>query len=469
MKDIDIFSSIPEQFFIPLASKNKKVYIKIISLLYSLVESGLSYGAEKEIFISEIEDYLYSDSIDLETEDEEQGNSNRDKANILIRKLEEYSWIYTETTSDYKKIINFNDYSITVIEALLKIIQKEKLEYQGNIITIYTLLTTKEKQNAGIIIKQVHENTRGIMSALKTLNANIKKYMDNITKKMTPEDILEELFGRYTQDILDKAYHRLKTSENVSRYRPRIIESLQGLLNNKEFLMEAAIFYKNEDEEVKEEEAREEVCNIITKVINAFNDMDDIIAEIDAKNSKYIRASVTRAKFLLNNSKDTVGLLKNILEYTCLKYKELELNLSGDYLEELSDIFTIDTFGYCDETSLYVMAEGKKSFKPESLEVSNISEEDRGNRLREFKKNQEKRYSPKKINEIVNEILGNREKINASEIKINTIEEYVKLIYIRIYGNSSFTKYNIERKDTVVCKSGYSYRDFEIWRNKSES
>lgn len=469
MRDIDIFNSIPEQFFVPLASKNKKVYIKIISLLYSLVESGLSYGAEKEIFIAEIEDYLYSDSIDLEIEDEEPGNSNRDKANILIRKLEEYSWIYTETTSDYKKIINLNDYSITVIEALLKIIQKEKIEYQGNIITIYTLLTTKEKQNAGVIIKQVHENTRGIMSALKTLNANIKKYMDNITKKMTPEDILEELFGRYTQDILDKAYHRLKTSENVSRYRPRIIEKLQGLLNDNQFLMEAVAFYKNEGEEVKEEEARDEVCNIIIKIINAFNDMDDIIAEIDAKNSKYIRASVTRAKFLLNNTKDTVGLLKNILEYTCLKYKEFELNFSGDYLEELSDLFTIYTFGYCDETSIYVRGEGKKSFKPESLEVSNISEEDRENRLREFKKNQENRYSPKKINAIVDEILGNREKINASEIEVNTIEEYVKLIYIRLYGNSSTAKYKIERKDTVVCKNGYSYRNFEIWRGKSES
>lgn len=433
MKDIDIFRSVPEQFFVPLAYKNKKVYIKIISLLYNLVENGLSYGVEKEIFIAEIEDYLYSESIDIEIEDEEQCDNNRDKANMLIRKLEEYRWIYTEITSDYKKIINFHDYSITMIEALLKIIQKEKIEYQGNIITIYTLLVANEKQNAGVIIKQVHENTKGIMSALKTLNANIKKYMDNITKKMTPEDILEELFGRYTKDILDKAYHRLKTSENVSRYRPKIIEILQNILSDNEFLMEAARFYKNEEEEIDEIEAREVVCSIITKIINAFNDMDDIIAEIDAKNTKYIRASVTRAKFLLNNSKDTVGLLKNILEYTCLKYKEQELSLSGDYLEELNDLFTIYRFGYYDDTSLYVRAEGKKTFKAEALEISNISEEDRASVIKEFKRNQEKKYSHKKINCIVNEILGNKEKIKASEIEVNTTEEYIKLIYPELF------------------------------------
>ena len=468
MREINIFSCVPENYFVPLGSPNKKVYIKIISLLYNLVESGLSYGAEKEIFISEIEDYLYSESIKIYLDEGEQAKSNRDKATLFIRKLEEYKWIYTETTSDYKKIINFHDYSITIIEALLKIINKDKLEYQGNIITIYTLLNTKEKENAGIIIKQVYENTRGIMSALKTLNANIKKYMDNITKKMSPEEILEELFGSYTNDVLDKAYHRLKTSENVSRYRPKIVEILQSILNDNEFLMEAAEFYNGQEEEKIWIDAKEEVCKTIINIINAFNDMDDIIAEIDAKNSKYIRAAVTRAKFLLNNSKDTVGLLKNILEYTCDQYKRIELNLSGDYLEELTDLFTIYSYKYCDESSLYTRIEGKKAFKPSSIEINNISEDKRNEKLREFKNKQDKKYSPKKINEIVYRILEQKEKINASEIEISSIDEYVRLIYIRLYGNHHFTNYKIIKKNTIVKKNGYSYRDFEIWRGKGE-
>lgn len=466
MREIDIFNSVPENYFVPLSSKNKKVYIKIISLLYNLVESGLSYGAEKEIFVSEIEDYFYSETIDVYLEDGEQANSNRDKDNLFIRKLEEYKWIYTETTNDYKKIINFHDYSITIIEAMIKIINKDKLEYQGNIITIYTLLNTCEKENAGVIIRQVHENTRGIMSALKTLNANIKKYMDNITKKMTPEEILQELFGNYTQDVLDKAYHRLKTSENVSRYRPRIVERLKGILSDSEFIIEAAEFYKDQGEWKSEADAKEEVCAIITNIINAFDDIDDIISEIDAKNSKYIRAAVTRAKFLLNNSKDTVGLLKGILEYTCDQYKKLELNLSGDYLEELSDLFTIYSYGYYDETSLYTKIEGKKSFKASAIEINNISPEEREKKLKEFQDKQDKKYSPKKINEIVYELLGDKEKINASEIEVNSIDEYVKLIYIRLYGNHYFTKYKVVRKTTIIDKNGFSYRDFEVWREK---
>lgn len=465
MKDIDIFSSVPENYFIPLSSPNKKIYIKIISLLYELVESGLSYGADKDVFVSEIEDYFSFENVDIDLDDNEMASSNRDKANLFIRKLEEYKWIYTETTNDYKKIINFHDYSITIIEALIKIIKKDRLEYQGNIITIYTLLNNIEKNNAGVIIKQVHENTRGIMSALKTLNANIKKYMDNITKKMSPEEILEELFGNYTQEVLDKAYHRLKTSENVSRYRPKIVEKLKELLASNEFIMEATLFYKEQGDN-SEEEAKEEVCTVIANVINAFDDIDDIISEIDSKNSKYIRAAVTRAKFLLNNSKDTVGLLKSILEYTCDQYKQLELNLSSDYLEELNDLFTIYSYGYYDETSLYTRIEGNKEFKPGSIEVSEISLMEREKKLKEFKESQAKRYSPKKINEIVNELLGHKDKINASDIEISSIDDYIRLIYVRLYSNNYFTTYKLKRKNNIVEKNGYTYRDFEIWRRK---
>lgn len=468
MKEINIFNSLPENYFIPLGSKNKRIYIKIISLLYNLVENGLSYGVEKEILVSEIEDYFYSEFIDVYLEEGEQANNNRDKANLFIRKLEEYKWVYTETTSDYKKIINFHDYSITIIEAFLKIVNKEKLEYQGNIITIYTLLNTKEKENAGIIIKQIYENTKGIISGLKTLNANIKKYMDNVTKQMTSKQILEDLFGDYTKDVLDKSYHRLKTSENVSRYRPKIVEKLNNILSDNEFILEAAEFYKEQEGGGIELDSKEKVFNIITSIINAFDDIDYIISDIDSKNSKYIRAAITRAKFLLNNSKDTVGLIKSILEYTCNQYKNLNLNLSEEYLEELTDLFNIYSYGYFDETSFYKKIEAQKSFRPNSIEMNNVSIEERERKLKEFKDKQNERYSPKKINKIVLGILGQKKKINASEIDINGLDDYIKLIYIRLYEKNYFTDYKVVRKSNVVNKDGYLYKDFEIWREESE-
>lgn len=148
--------------------------------------------------------------------------------------------------------------------------------------------------------------------------------------------------------------------------------------------------------------------------------------DIDSKNAKYIRAAVTRAKFLLNNSKDMTGIVKVILEYISNEYKELELSLSSDYLEEVTDLFTLYSYGYIDETSLYIANEGKKSFKPGKILRDTLSKEERQRKIDEFKKKQEKQYSPKKVNEIVDELLGDKKMVLASEIEINSVDDLLR-------------------------------------------
>ena len=180
-------------------------------------------------------------------------------------------------------------------------------------------------------------------------------------------------------------------TENVSKYRPKIISKLQQCLNDEAFLNLAAEFYKEDQELDTIEAAIDKVKEVINNIISAFTQLDDIMQDIDDKNTKYIRAAVTRAKFLLNNSKDMTGLIKEILQYTCKEYKELQLNLSSDYLEEITDLFTLYSYGYIDETSLYIANEGKKSFKPNKISKKVISKEERERRVSEFKKKQEKR------------------------------------------------------------------------------
>lgn len=462
MKDINIFEIVPDKFFTPLASPNKAIYMRIISLVYILVQNGLSYGIEREILVDEIEDYLDSAECNIISDEEEQIINNREKASFLIRKLIDCGWIYPEATNDYKQIINIQDYAIVILESFLKIVNKESLEYQGNIISIYAMLYSNEKP--GIVIKQSFDSTKGIISGLKTLNANIKKYMDRLTKQKTPEEIMEEFFGNYTKEVIDKAYHRLKTSENVSKYRPRIIEKLTENLNNQEFLEEAGEFFKEDADLAGLDQGIEMAQDIMHNIITAFDNLDDIMHDIDSKNSKYIRAAVTRAKFLLNNSKDMTGLVKGILDYVSKSYKDLELNLSSDYLEEITDLFTLYSYGYIDETSLYIANEGKKSFKPNKILKDALSKEERERRLMEFKLKQDKQYSIKKVNEIVLELLHDKKMISADDIKINVIDDFIKIIYIRLYGNNHLAKYTLKTKDTIAQNNGFTYKNFEIWR-----
>lgn len=465
MQEINIFNIVPQKFFTILSSPNKILHMKIISIIFMSMQNGLSYGVDKDILVDEIEDYLNSTDIVIVSDENdvyEIASNNRDRANNIIRKLTECGWIYLESTNDYKQIINFHDYSITLLESFVKIVNKESIEYQGNIISIYNMLYSDAKPY--VIIKHIFDNTKGIITSLKKLNSNIKKYMDRLTKQKKPEEIMEEFFGNYISEVIDKSYHRLKTSENISRYRPKIIEKLTNNLSDEEFLTSAGkvIF---EDEQMNSlEDGIEKVKEMIESIIEAFNNLDDIIHDIDSKNSKYIKAAVTRAKFILNNSRDITGILKSILEYVSIQYNELELNLSNDYLEEITDMFTLYSYGYIDESSLYAANEGKKSFKPEKIKKTSISKEEREKRFNEFKEKQKNRYSQKKVNEIVVSLLKDKISIEAKNLEISSIEDFIKIIYIRIYGNNILAKYIVKRRKDIVIKNGFSFRNFEIWR-----
>jgi len=65
--------------------------------------------------------------------------------------------------------------------------------------------------------------------------------------------------------------------------------------------------------EVSLEDGRELTYRYLHEIIEAFRNMDDILQEINQKNTQYQRAAIGRAKFLLAGNEDVRGQLKEIL------------------------------------------------------------------------------------------------------------------------------------------------------------
>ena len=60
---------------------------------------------------------------------------------------------------------------------------------------------------------------------------SIKKYIEDITADKTSEEIIHDFFT-YHDEIGSKAYHRIKTEENISRFRNTIIGRLRDIMND---------------------------------------------------------------------------------------------------------------------------------------------------------------------------------------------------------------------------------------------
>lgn len=459
-----MFNVIDDRFFVPLVSPNKIVYWECICKLFSTLDHQLSFGVERDLLVEELQYYFeQAQAADIE-EDDMEGKSARDKANWMLRRLEEYGWIDIETDKSYVQRVNFREYAVKVIKTLLEIEDGKQIEYQGYIYTIYNLVRG-DADNPGIVLLSIVENTDLLITGLKNLNSSIKHYIDDLTKYKTPAEIMNVLFNDYIENIVDKAYHRLLTSDNVSKFRPEIVERLESKSRSKHYVEKARAELAS-IREIPEEEAEELVYYYIHQVVTAFQDMDEILAEINNKNTQYQRAAINRAKFYLIGGEDVRGQLKDILSDLSYRIAEEKMDLKGIYeIEYIDELVRLYSSSVIDEKSLYTVIEGERSFEPKEIEKTEPDFELRNEKLKKMMEKLARVLNPEKINGYIDKQLADKNSMQASELPMTSVDDFVKMIYVRLYGQRKNMNYKISSGKEME-KNGYRFKDFEITRKE---
>ena len=459
-----MFHIIDEHFFVPLASPNKLVYWECICKLFSVMDHQLSFGVERDVLVEELQYYFEQTQAAELAEEEVEGKSARDKANWMLRKLENYGWIDIETDKSYVQRVNFKEYAVKVIRTLLEIAEGKQIEYQGYIYTIYSLVRSTT-DNPGIVLLSIVENTDMLITGLKNLSSSIKHYIDELTRYKTPAEIMNVLFNDYIENIVDKAYHRLLTSDNVSKFRPEIIERLESKSRSKAYVDKASEELAG-IREISKEEAEELVYHYIHQVVDAFQNMDEILSEINRKNTQYQRAAINRAKFYLIGGEDVRGQLKEILSGMNEEINRDTMDLNGIYrIEFMDEIIRIYSSAVIDEKSFYTPIEGKKIFEPATIFDEEPDQEFRNEKMRRMLEKLARVLNPEKVNDYVEKQLGDRQDMLASELPLGNADDFVKMIYIRLYGQRKNMKYSVAVKE-MIEKEGYRFTDFTIHRKE---
>ena len=348
------------------------------------------------------------------------------------------------------------------MKTLLEIAEGKQIEYQGYIYTIYSLVRSNT-DHPGIVLLQILENTDMLITGLKNLNSNIKHYIDELTKHRTVAEIMDALFNDYITNIVDKAYHRLLTSDNVSKFRPEIIERLESKSRNKTYVAKAAQEIAG-IREISVEEGQELVYRYLHEIIEAFRNMDDILMEINQKNTQYQRAAINRARFLLSGDEDVRGQLKEILLGLNEAVNEEQMDLGGiDRIEFLDGLIRLYGSSVMDSDSLYSPTEGRKEFVPQELVAEEPDLLLRQEKMRRITEKMQRILSPEKIGKYVDSQLGDNLEMRAAQFPLENVEDFIKIIYIRLYGQRKNMNYTVESlKETEA--GGYRFKDFVIRR-----
>lgn len=452
-----LFDRMHDNFFSVLSSPNRNTYIDCIFIIYNAIDTiEDAFQGDREFIISKLVDYFDDQKTDefLDMEEDEQSNTSRQKAVHVINVLKKNGWLGEEELGNYKTSLNLFDYSIQIIDILIRIKDNQQNEYTGEIYTVYSLLSSFTIEEGIGVLEQAFQKTNDIIRKLKALKANIYRYYYDITKKHSRVDLpelLEKLLVEYKQNFFDSAYYNLKTTDSLSRYKRGILESISSIQNNADLMDELAktvIKVKHIDDYNDAFLYVEDRMRFIT---DSFSALEHLILAIDRKNEQYITAAASKILFFTNQSDDIEGVFNRLFRII-MSQKDVDLN----------QLFYITQARNLDSDSLYNQRRLRVQPEPQEIdfEDSFISEEYRMSKIKQLLKNNI--YGKKEIDLHVKSLLGEQKKIEAKDVLLDTQEDYVKLILIFLYSNSVGMHYSVELTKNK-CKNNFvTFQNFII-------
>ena len=474
-----VFSVLQNNFFSPLAGVNREHYASMLVLYYRLFQEN-PRGLERELVVREFMNYLALHRDALEEETDEAGaaiESNpaqydlslqvideRQLASKILRKFINTGWLGEETLADFSKVINITAWGKPFMKALADIDGGLKTEYESHVVTVYSMLCGETiKKDGHHAVLKAHEESRSLIDSLKVLSQSIKGYYDNLnmeTVRAKAASVLHEHYNLYMGEVLDKAYKRLKTSDNVSRYRQGIFRQITALLKDKKWLDESAGKYMR-ILQLSREEAQKKLEYMLEEIRDDLKSVDPLEDEIDRRNAAYSRSSTEIIKAYIEPDSTVAGKIGLLIKAIHNGNEAVQSSIAhGIYRIRFLSPSTL-AFNQRREEGIF-----NSVVSQADLEALNQNEE-------EFMERMKKRLSIKKIGSWLDE-QGGREKILIPEELVKDEDSFIRFIYALLYGDSRNNfSYTIEEDDEMnagsVKTAYYEVPDIRFRRKQHES
>ncbi|MBP5451515.1 MAG: hypothetical protein J6Y16_04690 [Treponema sp.] len=457
----NLFSIIPEDFFKPLNSKYKNQYADCLFAIFNSYRTEISYGVDRESVVSTLTEYFNSRTDDISFDDDNSfEKDSRSKAQKTINFLKDCGWLDFEEEKNYQQNVVLTEYAIPFIRTMHDVIREEETEYQGLISQIHAVLQNEDLYSKPyqFILKNVVNNTEQLVSSLKKLNISIKKHIDKQTKNKDLTAVLD-MFTTYNEEIVSKSLYRLKTSENVGKFRQSIKINLDKMLAEPKILKDLVDGYMEIEQETDASLAQDKIIQMIVDVKSAFENLDKIIEDIDRKNNHYMKNAASRAKFELASGTNQEGKINTILRY-------LTEFSDGDELVP-EDLFNVFVQKYVSEESIKKIPEKKTYEEVATINAAEIlTEEEKALKRKLLLDKQKTRFYRKKTEAFVSELLKDKPLIMASDIPVNNRKDFENLIYIRLFAIESLL-YRVKKTAQRVKTDKCEFTDFEIIRKQA--
>jgi hypothetical protein len=462
-------------------------YMAILLRIYALAEFN-RFGLSRDVVIAEIVDYLKTAGAVEEVEAEmksqpasaldsqsglasrvaiketkagpAQPKSEQDYAGYLVRRLAETGWIEREQHADYSETIILPDYAFTLLEAFRTIQEQKPREFTGQLYTAHQLITsatTNKDFSPAIAVTQAYENIRQVVRGLSELNQNIRRYVERASHEKGVSDLLHLQFDDYAQ-TLGPAYHALKTSDHVSRYRRDILNQIQSWQVDPDWLDHTAEELATQSR-LSPAQAGQEISQYMQFITHQLEGLDPLLEDIDHRHAAYLRTSLRQIRYQLGSAdgsfKDRLASLGKML--SALK------NEGGEELPEAAPGLRLFPVDLPDLHSYYTPPMRRAPFMPEDVLGPTLLPEDFISLRALTLQDVTQAFSPERVNRKVLGFFNGHKKLHVSELPPNILDDLHWLTTILAYAHHPEVSYGLNVVEGDPVQIGpYRIAPFEL-------
>lgn len=451
-------NEIPDTFWSLFRSVNRDIYIEALLCINEEYQYN-NYFLTREVCIQVLGDMNARKRFKLQWEENEtEFDMLETPSSRILNWLLKTGWL--KRIEDYQTLVTnivIPDYSAVFIEAFERLSSEDMQDTEIYIQNVYaTLFSFKNDSRANLgMLRTALVNTKRLNKALQDMLHNMDKFFARLLEQNNYEDLLREHLDGYVEEIVQKKYHILKTSDNFYIYKMDIKKCLRDMREDEEWIEEIRT------RAAQMGDTKDDVLDLLDQIERGFDDIEHRIANMDKENAKYVRATVTRLNYLLSGETDTKGLVVQLLN----RMSQTEDAQEQDaMIRETGERMNLSLLEILSEKSLYKRRRPRTDFISKMAPDQALPDLDKDDVL---KLNRiQMRYSRSQIEEFIESYMDG-EVMDASKISLMDEEAFEKLILAYDYSTRKNSKYMVLEEEPDQIENGsYKYPALKFVRRR---
>jgi hypothetical protein len=461
-----LFATIPAGLFSPLAGALAPLYWSVLARLYQIEFEGEPQYVVRETAQELVAQVVRESPLWTERRDElaqsladdggdgdgpgdgagapgADDDAERAAARRLVARLERAGWFHFEYRSTIGHVLSFHPHAARLLETLVRVARDEQPLFQGFAHAIAALLRPESvAARPGVALREARRHTLELMRELKILERNIFAFTQRLVERAaSAAEVLEEGLERY-RSAVQANYHRLKTVDNLYKWRGEIMARVDTFERDSLALGGAAAWYAEQDG-VDRASGAARVGDDLRLLRAQFDALPRLIDEIDERNARFSGVALRKLMYLLRHDRRLEGQLQGVVDALAQdRGPELEL-----------DVFECQLLG-----DGFLFTAPKRRARPARDKLKRPPRGDAAILKAEVAERLRRRFSRPRVEALAASLLAGRTQAPIADLPLESDEDYVRAIYLVAFGLDLGSDYRFERpadRRQRIEKDGY--------------